>query len=163
LRRGLAPSALVLPLPATGAFPAVAGREAGAGAVSLAAALLAGAAQRRWLVGAAVLVLSCGGVAARGLGYQAYSAGTKNCATPRPGPLPRRSDPAHADPGRWRRGPQSGRQVDGGEQRRPRPALRRAEERGGADPGRRGAGNSGFLAVQSGWQMARRCRWDPIR
>jgi RNA polymerase sigma factor (sigma-70 family) len=62
-RRGLSPSALVLPLAAAGAFPAVAGKAAGAGAVSLAGALLAREARRRRLVGAAVLLLCAGGVA----------------------------------------------------------------------------------------------------
>src|SRR5262249_32090057 len=47
-RRGLAPAAWPLPLAAAGAFPPVAGKAAGAGAVSLAAAFLAGEAQRRW-------------------------------------------------------------------------------------------------------------------
>jgi RNA polymerase sigma factor (sigma-70 family) len=72
-RRGLAPSALVLPLPAAGAFPAVAGKAAGAGAVSLAAAFLAGEARRRWLVGAALLLLSCAGGVAGVVVYRATS------------------------------------------------------------------------------------------
>jgi RNA polymerase sigma factor (sigma-70 family) len=70
-RRGLAPSALPLPLAAAGAFPPVAGKAAGAGAVSLAAALLAGEVRRRWLVGAAVLLLSSVGVAAGVTAYRA--------------------------------------------------------------------------------------------
>jgi RNA polymerase sigma factor (sigma-70 family) len=70
-RRGLDPSALPLPLAAAGAFPPVAGKAASGAAVALAAALLAGEAQRRWLVGTAILLLSCAGVAAGVMAYRA--------------------------------------------------------------------------------------------
>jgi RNA polymerase sigma factor (sigma-70 family) len=57
-RRGLAP--LAWPLPVAGAIPAVASSEA---ATALATAPLAGETHRRWLIGAAVLLLSCVGAA----------------------------------------------------------------------------------------------------
>src|SRR4051794_40832444 len=68
-RRGLAPSAWLLPLAVSGAFPAVTGK-ASAAATALAAALLANDGRRRWLVGAAVLLLSCVGVAASVVVYR---------------------------------------------------------------------------------------------
>ena len=69
-RRGLALSACLLPLATAGAFPTVAGKASGS-AVALAAALLAGEAKRRWLVGGLILLLSCAGVVAGVAAYRA--------------------------------------------------------------------------------------------
>jgi RNA polymerase sigma factor (sigma-70 family) len=85
-RRGLAPSACLLPLAVPGAFPAVAGKASGA-ALALAAALLAGEVRRRWLVGAAVLLLSCVGVAAGVVVYRAMTP-----ARPDDGPVVSKKD-----------------------------------------------------------------------
>jgi RNA polymerase sigma factor (sigma-70 family) len=70
-RRGLAPAAWPLPLAAAGAFPPVAGKVTGGAASALASALLAGEAQRRWLVGGMILLLSCAGVVAGVAAYRA--------------------------------------------------------------------------------------------